>query len=571
MRKDIYVLGIDDGHDASTAIVKNGNVVAAIAEERLRNVKHFAGVPEMGIREVLRIAQINPEDIDLIAISGYNIVQLTTARIEHKLASQILPVSALMEKSENLRKAATKILHRRRPLKKLLKVFDKLGLSNKEMTFVEHHLTHAATAYRLCPWNDETLIFTSDYVGDYVSSTVSVGRTNEIVRMKGSESTYSNSLGAFYTAMTRYLGMRPFDEEYKFMGLAPYGNPDYVYPIVKRLIEVSKKKPLQFQNLLGLHITQRYDTIRHLLKFQRFDNIAAASQKLLEDLICQWIRNATNETGIHAIALSGGVFLNVKANMKIRRMPEVDKMFIFPAASDDGTSVGAALEGYANFCRRDGTKISKKPLQDMYWGPSSSNEQIEHAIKDEKLWNNTARYDDIDGVVGELVAKRKIVARFNGRMEFGPRALGNRSILCDASDWRMVKKVNETIKHRTWWMPFAPTILEERMDYYLVNPEEAPYMVMAFDTTDKRNEIVAAIHPQDLTSRPQLLKETVNSSYYRLLRAFEEVTGFGGFLNTSFNLHGYPIVCTPRQAIWVFKNSALDGLAMGNYLILRNP
>jgi carbamoyltransferase len=263
--------------------------------------------------------------------------------------------------------------------------------------------------------------------------------------------------------------------------------------------------------------------------------------------------------------------LNVKANMKIREMPQVEKLFVFPAATDDGTSVGAALEGYTTLCRRDGIKIAKEPIRDMYLGPMYSSEQIEQDIKEEGLWKNTTRYDDVEGNVGELIAKKKIIARFDGRMEFGPRALGNRSILCDASDRGMVKRVNETIKQRTWWMPFAPTILKERIDYYLVNGEEAPYMIMGFDTTDKRNEIVAAIHPQDFTARPQTLSKDFNPSYYRVLKSFEEATGFGGLMNTSFNLHGYPIVCNPHQAIWTLKNSALDGLALGDYLILKKP
>lgn len=552
--------------------MKNGSIIAAIAEERPRNVKHYAGVPEMAIREVLRIAQIDPQDIDLIALTGFTKVQMIgTTNITFNLAARIVPLSPLIERYDSVRDVAVKILRRFRPVKPTFKVLEKLGLSNKEVTFVEHPLTHAATAYRLCPWDDETLIFTSDYVGDFISSSVSIGRRDEIERLKDSESTFTNSVGAFYTAVTKYVGLRPFDEEYKLMGLAPYGNPDYVYPTVKRFIKISKKKPLKFQNLLGWHIMYRFDLVNRLLEFQRFDNIAAAGQKLLEDLLCQWIKNAIERTGIHRIALSGGVMLNVKANKKIRELPEVDKLFIFPAATDDGTSVGAALEGYANLCKRDGKKINKEPLRDVYLGPSYSSEQVERTIKEEGLWKNTARYDDVEGVVGELIAKRKIVARFNGRMEFGPRALGNRSILCDASDWRMIKRVNETIKQRTWWMPFAPTILEERINYYLLNGEEAPYMIMGFDTTDKRNEIVAAIHPQDLTARPQTLRKDTNPTYYRLLKSFEEVTGFGGFMNTSFNLHGYPIACDPRQAVWTFKNSALDALALGDYLVLRNP
>lgn len=573
MKKDVLVLGINDGHDASAAIIKNGSVLAAIAEERLRNIKHFGGVPSKSLRAVFKVANIQPEEIDVIAVSGLNIVlpalkgtRGTSHMFASALHSTFIKYTPLIESSDFLIRLAVKVLHRFRPTKGLFKVLNELGLSEKKVTFIEHHLAHAASAYRTCPWAGDTLILTSDFVGDWISSTVNVGRNDVITRI--AQSTLVNSLGAFYTSMTKYLGLKPWNDEYKVMGLAPYGKPKYAHSIVKGMIGLSSKNPLVFQNNLHGHYTRKFGTISKMLRFQRFDNVAAAAQKRLEDLLLSWARKSIEKTGIHKVALVGGIFLNVKANMRIRKMPEVEDVFIFPAAGDAGTAVGAALEAYSRFCKIEGLK-SEKAFQHVYFGPQYSQDEIKHALKEEGYLEKAQYCPDLPEVVGEYVAKGKIIAWFNGRMEFGPRALGNRSILADASDFGVVKKINEKIKHRTWWMPFAPTILKKRAKDYLIEPDDSPYMAMAFRTTNARNEIIAAVHPKDFTVRPQTLEPAWNPRYHEILTTFEEIRGIGGILNTSFNLHGYPIVCTPQQAIWTYKNSLLDGLAMGNFLLVR--
>ena len=574
MKKDVLVLGINDGHDASAAIIKNGSVLAAIAEERLRKIKHFGGVPSESLQAVFKVAKVQPEEIDIVAISGLNIVLpalKSTSGFGHMFASALhstfIKYTPLIESSDSLVRLAVKVLHRFRPTEGLFKILNELGLSEKKVTFIEHHLAHAASTYRTCPWTEDTLILTSDFVGDWISSTVNVGRNNVITRI--AQSTLVNSVGAFYTSMTKYLGLKPWNDEYKVMGLAPYGKSEYPYSIMKKMIGLSPKYPLVFQNNLHGHYTRKFGTISRMLRFQRFDNIAAAVQKRLEDLLSTWVRNSIEKTDIHKVALAGGIFLNVKANMKIRKMPEVEDVFTFPAAGDAGTAVGAALEAYSQFCKAEGLKSRKVFLKDVYFGPQYSTERIEHVLKAEGLSEKAQYCQNIAQVVGEHVANGKIIAWFDGRMEFGPRALGNRSILADASDWRMVSRINEKIKHRTWWMPFAPAILKKRVPDYLVEPEDSPYMTMAFETTNARNEIIAAVHPKDFTVRPQTLDVAWNPRYHEILSTFEEIRGIGGILNTSFNLHGYPIVCTPQQAIWTYKNSALDGLAMGNYLLLR--
>jgi len=568
VRKMVTVLGINDGHDSGAALIQNGRVLAALQEERPRNIKHYAGVPEISIREVFRIAKIQPSEVDLIAIVSLNRVYAPTK--EYPLKVKLFEKLSPFLSSHTFAKLYVKILHKFRNVKQLKKIFEELGIAEKEAIFVEHHLAHAASAYRSCPWSYDkpVLVFTADGAGDGISSTVNIGENGAIKRM--AESIYYDSVGnVFYSEITRYLGLRPWDHEYKVMGLAPYGQPEYCIEQVKKIIRLNPKDPLKFQNMINAYCESMQPKLRKLLAGQRFDNIAAATQLWFEELITTWIHKAIEKTDVHKIACAGGLFLNVKANKRIVEMPDVEDTFFYPAAGDDGTPVGAALQAYYEYCLRDGIKPEKEQLSDLYYGPAYENEEIDVVLKKTGWIKKADYYDEVDAVVGDLVAKNKIVARFDGRLEWGLRALGNRSILADASDLKVTRKINFAIKHRDFWMPFAPTILEDRMHEYFVSPRRAPYMILAFDTTEKRDEIIAALHPLDQTCRPQTLNDEWNEGYREVLEMFQEHTGAGGLLNTSFNLHGYPIVCTPEQALWTFENSQLDGLAINNYLILR--
>jgi carbamoyltransferase len=409
------------------------------------------------------------------------------------------------------------------------------------------------------------IVFTADGAGDGLSSTISISEKGELTRIASSTS-YDSLGNTLYGAITVYLGLKPWRDEYKTMGLAPYGNPSYCIRQMRRIIRSNPRQPLEFENRISPFIQMK---LRTMLSGQRFDNIAASVQQHLEDLLIFWIRTAIKKLDVHKIACSGGIFLNVKANKRIIEMPEVEDAFFYPAAGDDGTAVGAGLEAYFQFCKREGIKAQKVGLDDLFLGPSYSDEQIKLALK-KTGWLEKAEYNKENSfILGERIAKGKIVARFNERMEWGPRALGNRSILADARDLKTVRKINFAIKHRDFWMPFAPTIIENQTTDYLLNPKSAPYMILAFDTTDRRDEIIAAIHPYDQTCRPQTINEERNRAYIKVLEAFQERTGVGGFLNTSFNIHGYPIVCNPEQAIWTFENSGLDGMALGNYYISK--
>jgi len=221
---------------------------------------------------------------------------------------------------------------------------------------------------------------------------------------------------------------------------------------------------------------------------------------------------------------------------------------------------------FAQYSVREAEKI---PITDIYYGPSYSNDEIEEVLKKNGWIKNAEYIDEIDSFIGDAVVKGKIIARFSGRMEWGPRGLGNRSILADPRDLKMVANLNFAVKHRDFWMPFAPSVIEENIDEYFVNPMSEPYMIRAFDTTEKREHILAGIHPADKTCRPQTVNDSWNTNYRRVIEVFQEQTGVGAILNTSFNLHGFPIVCTPIQALKTFENSKLDGLALGNYFLAK--
>lgn len=569
VKRSITILGIHDGHDAGAALVRDGKVIAALQEERPRAIKHYSGVPTQAIKQVFSISKIDPSEVNLISIVGLVRAHapLKEEPIHVRFFEKISPIIA----SHTFSKLYVKFLHKFRKMKEIHKILDELNLADKEIIFIDHHLTHASCAYRSSPWsyNEPHLILTADGAGDGLSSTVSAGEKGHISRI--ASSIYYDSLGnVLYSEITRFLGLKPWDHEYKVMGLAPYGKAEYCIDAIRQIIRINPKNSLEFQNTIRGYCSGVQSKLHKLLSGQRFDNIAAATQQWFEELVTTWIKNSIHKTGIRKIVCAGGLFLNVKTNKLIRELPEVDEVFFYPAAGDDGTPVGAALEGYFQYCQAEGIQPQKEPISTIYYGPSFSDEKIKDALTKTGWMKNAEFYDDMSDVIGEQILCGKIVARMKGGLEWGPRALGNRSILADARDLRMVRKINFAIKHRDFWMPFAPVILKERIEDYLVNGTVSPYMILAFDTTEKREDILSAIHPLDSTCRPQTISKEWNREYYQILKIFEEKTGVGGLLNTSYNLHGYPIVCTPEQAIWTMENSALDGLALGNYFITRS-
>ncbi len=556
----VITLGINDGHNAGAALVKDGEVIAAVQEERLCNVKNFSGVPELAIKEVFKIAKIHPHDINVIAMVSLN-------RVYAPLKEMPLKVKLFMRLSPLLHGHSfssfyVKILHKFRPMQKLNKIFSGLGINNKEIVFVEHQKAHAACAFYSTN-HKKALVFTADGAGDGLSSTVNIGLNNKIKRI--ASSTYYDSLSnVLYSEITRYLGMKPWEHEFKLMGMAPYGKSEYCIDQIRKIIRINPKKPLEFQNTIGACGVYIQKKLIKMLAGQRFDNISAACQLYFDELMEKWVRAAVKKTGIHDVMFAGGSALNVKANKVIREMSEVDSAFFYPASDDSGTPVGAALEAYNRYCDANGIKPVRKEIKDVYYGMEYSDDYVKDLLK-KKDWLKKANFiDNIDEEVGEMLAKGKIVARCTGRVEWGPRALGNRSILADPRDLKVIGKVNFAIKKRDFWMPFAVSILEKRMSDYLINAKFAPYMIEAFDTTEKVDDIIAGTHPFDKTARPQIVNEW-NPGYKKIIETFEAKTGVGAVLNTSFNLHGYPLIGTPDVAL----STLVKYLVMGNWLVKK--
>lgn len=561
----MIVLGIHDGHNAGAALVRGGQVIAAISEERLTNIKNYSGPPLLSIKKVFEIAQIEPSDVELIAIGC--LVRVGSPYADTNWLGRIQVQLAPYLHSHFFAKTYVRLLHLFRETKDLKTLFFSLGMKDKPIIFIEHHLSHAACAYYQRPWKKESLILTLDGSGDGLSATVSIGKDFNIKRIV--ETTFYDSLSNnLYSEITGYLGMKRWEHEYKVMGLAPYGEDDGLMDEFKKVIRINPKKSLEFQNIFQSYLYEVTEKLSKILVSRRFDNIAWATQRYFEDLICQWVKNAISYTGVHNVVCAGGSFLNVKANKLIRELPEVKKVFFYPAADDGGTPVGAALEGYIRLCKERKVIPKAAPLKDIYYGQSFSNEVIEEEIKKSKKWKKKAKYikNRIEKKIAELLTKGKIVARFSGRDEWGPRALGNRSILADPRDLKVIGKLNFVIKQRDFWMPFAPSILEEDAKDYLVNFCPARYMIEAFDTKGAAEEIIAALHPFDKTCRPQTINSW-NPSYREIIEEFKKITGVSTILNTSFNLHGCPIVGNPEAALSTFENSGLDALVMENWLI----
>jgi len=565
MKKDIFVLGIHDGHNSGAALVKNGKVIAAISEERLRNIKNYSGTPELAIKEVFKIAKIEPQNIDLIAIAS--LIRTHSPLSEEpffvKSYRKIVPYIH----GQWFSKVYVNILHKLRKMETLKKIFRELRIEGKEIIFVEHHHAHAACAYYQRPWKDKTLILTLDGSGDGVSSSINIGEAFKIKRIAWSVS--YNSLGNnLYSEITGYLGLKRWEHEYKVMGLAPFGRADYCLDKIKKIIRIHPNKPLEFQNTIRAYAIDIQKKLRKLLSEERFDNIAAACQSYYEDLLIKWVKNCIKETGIRKLACAGGMFLNVKANKLIYELEEVEDVFFYPPAGDEGTPVGSALEGYYRYCEKEGVMPERHPLRDLYYGRKFDDDYFEFVLK-KKGWIDKGIYTkSIAEELASLIAKGKIIAIFWGRDEFGPRALGNRSIIADPRDLRVISKLNFAIKQRDFWMPFAPSILEEKANDYLIDAKVSRYMVEAFDTREKADEIIVGLHQADRTCRPQTVNEW-NPKWRKTIESFQNLTKVSGIVNTSFNLHGHPIVGSPEIALETLQNSGLDGLALGNWLILK--
>ena len=439
-------------------------------------------------------------------------------------------------------------------------IINHFKVTKDEIIFIEHHPAHAAYAYYASPFREkEALVFTLDGVGENINATISCASQDSLREIYRSGEA---NLGRLWKYITLLLAMMPDQHEFKVMGLAPYANKKYA----NEVLEIFQNNFQYIDNLDFKYKNKTKDiyfTFNQLLEGKRFDSIAGGLQLYTEKLVTQWIKNAISKFGISRVVFSGGVSMNIKLNKAIAEMPEVEEFYVSPSGGDESLALGVYYKHLGN---------NETPeLTNIYLGPEYNQDQILKVLSPyEDKFIITKNVDVVQ--IASFLSEGYVIARFDGRMEFGARALGNRSILANPSKIETVKKINTQIKSRDFWMPFTATILDTRENDYIVNPKgiQCPYMTIAFESTELgRNHLKAAMHPYDFTVRPQILTEIQNPKYYQLIKEFEKTTGIGGLLNTSLNLHGYPVVCSPKDAIETFANSKLDMLLMGDILIRR--
>jgi len=571
------ILSIHDGHNGSVGLFEDGKCLYAIQEERLTKKKNDMGFPINSVNTIMNNFSLNPSDIDFVSFNGHHV----PLPFNVKEISEVFKKSQQKTITSSLKRIARRTpigdIYRDRRKEERKRPIVKMGFKEKRIIFIDHHLAHASSAYFGSGWYEEKfgkiLILTLDGGGDGLCATVSIGENGNITRL--SETKDTESLGNIYSRTTFMLGFKPWEHEYKIMGMAPYVSKKYskdAYNKFSSYLNIDNNDPTKFKRTIKEPTSLIYNRMRKDLEFQRFDSISRGLQDFTEDLIIRWIKNVVKKYKIYNLALSGGVFMNVKANKRIMELPEIENLFIFPSCGDETNIFGTAWYLYSKQQLYNNEKIDI-PFGPLYLGSDINDNNVENMLKKEKrnLNINYEYHKDISEYVGELVAENKIVARASGGMEFGARALGNRSILSNASDLQNVQKINMAIKKRDFWMPFAPVILQERADDYIINKKniKAQYMILSFDTTENRKDIIGAVHQADLTARPQLIDREWNPNYYDIVKKYEKETGYGGMMNTSFNLHGYPIVNDEKDALFVLRNSDLNYLQVGNYLIYR--
>ena len=572
------VIGIHNGHNASAAVVHDGELAFALQEERLTRVKNQGGLPNQTLAAIAK-SYDTPEHALTnlpVAFGGQNLTKCEWRR-DAILASYGKTSKGALNAAKTLARKSPVISNAINQLKRKSleqEIAASMDVRSPQANGFDHHLCHAAAAY--FGWgkmDEDILVLTCDGAGDCVCATVNIGNAGTLRTIARTEE--SHSVGAFFGKITFLLGMCPLEHEYKVMGLASYAEKSNDAKALAedfwQLFEFDPDNPTVWRRRNGsppMQLASAY--LSRMIERRRFDHVAAGSQLFMERFLATWVQNCIRETGIKKVALSGGVFMNVKANKRILELPELEELFVFPSCGDETNAIGAAWLLYQKEFGE-----TPRPLNHLYLGMEHGAERIEETLRDYKFHRPVVIQEEnnIEEKVAELLSRGHVVARYKGRCEFGARALGNRSILANAAHHDAVRTINEMIKCRDFWMPFAPSVLEERSDEYFLKPKPmpAPHMIMTFDTrAEKRAALAAAVHPYDFTGRPQEVSDRMNPDYFRVLKHFEELTGEGVILNTSFNLHGEPVVCSPEDALRVFDISGLEYLALDNMLLSKS-
>lgn len=586
----MYILGISAFyHDSAACLVKDGEILSAAQEERFTRKKHDHNFPEKAIEFCLADAGIKTDQLDLVAFYDKPFLKFERL-LETYLAFAPVGIKSFI-------KAMPLWIKEKLWMKEMIK--DKLGYSGK-IIFPEHHESHAASAFYPSPYN-KAAILTMDGVGEWTTTSYGIGDGNDIKLL--ADIKFPHSLGLLYSALTYYTGFKVNSGEYKVMGLAPYGKPKYKQLIYDHLIDVKDDGSFRmnmeyFSYCQGLTMTnEKFNKlfggpprVPETNLTQKEMDIARSLQEVTEEIVLKLGNHVYEETGLKNLCLAGGVALNCVANGRLLREGPFENIWIQPAAGDAGGALGAALIGWYKYHNKPRTSDDKKDKQKgSYLGPDFSDEEIKSFIKSFNL--SAKRYDDdqlIENVVN-LINSEKVIGWFDGKMEFGPRALGSRTIIGDARSPKMQATMNIKIKFREGFRPFAPSVLFEKVSDFFEIKKESPYMLLTADVkterritmTDEeqnkwgieklnvvRSDIPAITHV-DYSARLQTVHKETNPRYHKLISKFEEKTGCAVIINTSFNVRGEPIVCTPKDAYKCFMRTDMDNLVLGNYLLSK--
>jgi carbamoyltransferase len=594
----MYTLGISRHHDSAAALLEDGHIVALAEEERFNRKKHFGGFPTEAIRFCLDQAGITLGDVDHVAYFWERWPEIVhglkhfvryapgTFAVFKDRATKGTPTKGLLStlasdgeqrNHDDYDVGGAFLLHIKRTFTLRQTLKDALGYTGPlkfEIHLVDHHLAHAASAYVSSPF-DDAAIFSVDGIGsDGTCTLLAVGSGNSIRELRRVK--FPHSLGALYSTVTGYLGFNPTRDEGKVMGLAPYGTDRYVEQF-RELVRLGPDGTYELDlSWFKHHLTGKHMVSQKFIETfgpprprgqehidQHYADVAFALQRTLEETglhVARWLQSTT---GLKRICLAGGVALNSVMNGRILLETPFEEFFAPPACSDAGTALGAAQ--YVATCKLG---LPRPRGNYVYLGPEFADAEIESALRESGLAYH--RPADIASFAAQQVAGGKIIGWFQGRMECGPRALGNRSILADPRDPESKSRLNEKIKHREPFRPFAPSVLLERAGDYFVSDHPSPVMLLVYDVADHRREEVPAITHVDGTARVQTVAREENPSYWRLIKSFEDLTGVPMVVNTSFNDNEEPIVCAPEDAIRCFRKTDLDGLAIGPFWVAKD-
>lgn len=566
----MYVLGISCYyHDSGAALVRDGQLIAAAEEERFNRKKHFNGFPTQAIDYCLREAGITIDQVDHIGFYEKPLVKF------NRILETILACWPLTYRPW-LKAIPLWLTHR---LRIGNEIQEKLGI-DKDILYCQHHLSHAASAFLVSPF-EEAAILTADGVGEWTTTSWGVGRGNQLDMRK--EIRFPHSVGLLFSAITAYLGFRINDAEWKVMGLAPYGQPKYVDKF-REVVDIKGDGSIRL-NLEYFALTYSTDrTISskweqlfgqpqrppetELNEFHR--DIAHSGQKIVEEIMVKMASHIHRETGMDHLCLAGGVGLNCVANWRILQETGFKEIFIQPAAGDSGGALGTAFYIYNTVLNNPRSFTMRHAL----WGPSYENHEIKTTLDQmEADYDYLEDENELLERTAKMIEDGLVVGWFQGRLEFGPRALGSRSLLADARNEKMKDIINAKVKFREAFRPFAPAVLKEHAHEYFEMPEgmDAPFMLLVPKVREEKRTVLPAITHQDGSGRVQTVTDEDNGLYYRLIKTFGQKTGVPVVINTSFNVRGEPIVCTPADAYHTFVHTGIDAMVIGNFVVTQKP